>query len=172
MFGNYEEKGDFVSGKYEVKLVDVRKFLKKQAKLSLCRYGSVCGKNVKLVKEIFPLTNGYHVDYSIKNNFSDNLEICFSPEQMFAFSSKTRDDVGSLKNVEIWKRYDDYLKIEIEIKLSEKCDLFVYPVETVINSDNGYERTYQGTAVMPLVKCNIESGKEKKFSMETIVNFR
>ncbi|MDR1243704.1 MAG: DUF1926 domain-containing protein [Endomicrobium sp.] len=170
--GSYEEKGDFVSGKYEVKLVIGRKFLKKQAKLSLCRYGSVCGKNVKLVKEVLPLTNGYHVDYSIKNNCSDSLEICFSPEQMFAFSSKTGDDVGNLKNIEIWKRYDDYLKIEIELKLSEKCDLFVYPVETVINSDNGYERTYQGTAVMPLVRCNIESGKEKKFSMETVVNFK
>jgi hypothetical protein len=44
------------------------------------------------------LTNGYHVDYSIKNNCSDKLEIGFSPEQMFAFSSKTEDDVGNLKN--------------------------------------------------------------------------
>jgi hypothetical protein len=40
----YDEKGDFVSGKYEVKLVNGRKFLKKRAKLSFCRYGSVCGK--------------------------------------------------------------------------------------------------------------------------------
>ncbi|MDR1523517.1 MAG: DUF1926 domain-containing protein [Endomicrobium sp.] len=172
VFGNYQEKGDFVSGKYEVKLVNMRKFLKKQAKLSLCRYGNVDGKNVKLVKEIFPLINGYHVDYSIKNNCSDNFEIYFAPEQMFAFSAKTGDDAGHLKNVEVWKRYDDYLKIEVELKLSEKCDLFVYPVETVINSDNGYERTYQGTAVIPLVRCSIEPGKDRKFSMETVVNFK
>ncbi|MDR0723796.1 MAG: DUF1926 domain-containing protein [Endomicrobium sp.] len=172
LFGNYQEKGDFVLGKYEVKLVNVRKFLKKQAKLSLCRYGIVDGKNVKIIKEIFPLVNGYHVDYSIKNNCGNNIEICFSPEQMFAFSSKTGDDSGNLKNVDVWKRYDDYLKIEIDLKLSEKCDLFVYPVETVINSENGYERTYQGTAVFPLIKCLVEPGKEKKFSMETIVNFK
>jgi alpha-amylase len=172
LFGNYQEKGDFVSGRYEAKLISVRKFLKKQVKLSLYRYGNVDGKNVKLIKEIFPLENGYHVDYSIRNNCSDILEIYFSPEQMFAFSSKTGDDIGNLKNIEIWKRYDSYLKIEVELKLSEKCDLFVYPVETVINSDNGYEKIYQGTAVFPLVKCIVEPGKEKKYSMRTVVNFK
>jgi alpha-amylase len=116
--------------------------------------------------------DGYVVKYEIKNNSSEAIDICFGPEQMFAFSSKTGDDCRDLKDVNGWKRYDNYLKIEIEVKLSEKSGLFVYPVETVANSDNGYEKTYQGTSVTPLICGNIEPGAVRKFSLETVVNFK
>ncbi|MDR3196169.1 MAG: DUF1926 domain-containing protein [Endomicrobium sp.] len=32
--------------------------------------------------------------------------------------------------------------MEVEVKFSEKSEVFVYPVETVSNSDNGFEKTY------------------------------
>jgi alpha-amylase len=172
MFSCYEEKGDFASGTYNTTISQTRKFLKKHYKLILQRYGKVNGKDVKVTKEIIPISYGYVVKYEIKNNSKEPLEICFAPEQIFAFSLKTKDDFRDLKNIDTWKRYDDYLKTEIEVRFSDNVQLFVYPVETVSNSDNGYEKTYQGTVVMPILRSIIEVQKVKNFSLETIIRFK
>jgi alpha-amylase len=163
-FVRYEELGDFASGEYKAAL--------KGMKICLERDGKLLGRDAKITKIISPSAHGYCAEYEIKNNSSESIDVCFAPEQVFAFSSKTGDDNADLKSVDVWKRYDDYLKIELEIKLSEPCDFFVYPIETVSNSDNGYERTYQGTAAVPLVKCFLESGRTMKFRMDTIVRYK
>jgi alpha-amylase len=172
MFNRYEEKGDFFKGAYKPELKHRREFLKKNSRLVLSRFGKVDGKDVKVIKEIFPTKSGYDVKYEIKNNSNEDLDICFAPEQIFAFTSKNGDDYSVLKNVDIWKRYDSYLNMEIEIKFSEKSEIFVYPVETVSNSDNGFEKTYQGTVVLPLVKCLVKPGEVKKFSFVTSANLK
>jgi alpha-amylase len=172
MFGSYEEKGDFFAGMYEPQIKHNRKFLKKNSILVLCRYGKVDGKDVKVTKEICPSLNGYSVKYEIKNNSNEDLDICFAPEQIFAFTSKSGDDSSVLKDVDIWKRYDNYLNMEVKIKFSEKLGIFVYPIETVSNSDNGFEKTYQGTVVLPLVRCLVKPCEVKKFSCTTSANFK
>jgi alpha-amylase len=121
MFDSYEEKGDFFAGEYKSQIKHNRKFLKKNSRLVLFRYGKVDGKDVKVTKEISTNLNGYGVKYEIKNNSNENLDICFAPEQIFAFTSKSGDDSSVLKNVDIWKRYDSYLNMEIEVKFSEKA---------------------------------------------------
>jgi alpha-amylase len=161
-FVRFREKGDFVAGKYKAKI--------SASKLVLERDGRVEGNDVKLSKTITPSPTGYIVNYEIKNNSDKELDLCFVPEQVFAFSSKTGDDLADLREVSLWKRYDDFFKIEVEIKLSEKCDMWVYPVETISNSENGYEKTYQGTSAAPLVKKVLNPGQSFKFGMETVVN--
>ncbi|MDR2191838.1 MAG: DUF1926 domain-containing protein, partial [Endomicrobium sp.] len=131
-FAKYEELGDFISAQYKAKLIG--------AKLALERDGVVSHQSVNLIKIITPAENGYCVDYKIKNNAPQTLEFCFAPEFVFAFSSKTGDDDADLKAVKVFKRYDEHLNIELELKISESCDMFVYPIETVSNSENGYER--------------------------------
>lgn len=162
MFVNYEEKGDFVSGEYTPSI--------EGSELILQRKGKVYGREVVVEKKITPLLQGYGVKYVIKNNSKEALEFCFSSEQVFAFSSKTDDDFADLKNIETWKRYDEFSKAEIEIKFSEKCDMFVYPIETVSMSENGYEKTYQGTVVAPLFRFKLEANESKNISFETAVN--
>ncbi|MCL2390625.1 MAG: DUF1926 domain-containing protein, partial [Endomicrobia bacterium] len=102
-----EEKGDFVSARYDCKVKDL--------KLEISRDGKVGNQNVKITKTISPHASGYNVEYCVVNKSSASIDVCFAPEQMFAFSSKTGDDTGDLKEIDIWKRYDDYLKIELEI---------------------------------------------------------
>lgn len=163
-FVRFQEQGDFVLGKYKAKI--------SSSKLVLERDGNVLGNDVKITKTIVPSASGYSVFYDIKNNGEQVLDTCFAPEQVFAFSSKTGDDNSDLKDVSAWKRYDDFFKIEVEIKLSEKCDMWIYPIETVSNSENGYEKTYQGTVAVPLVKKSLNPGESFKFEMETVVNIK
>jgi alpha-amylase len=170
--GNYEEKGDFFDGEYKYQIKYNRKFLKKNFILSLCRYGKVDGKNVRVTKEVVPFSNGYSAQYEIKNNSNEDLDICFAPEQIFAFTSKSEDDSSVLKDVDEWRRYDSYLNMEVKVKFSQKSEIFVYPVETVSNSDNGLEKTYQGTVVLPVVKYLVEPSEVKEFSFTTSVHFK
>jgi hypothetical protein len=48
----------------------------------------------------------------------------------------------------------------------------VSPVETVSNSDNGFEKTYQGTVVLPIVKCLVNPNEVKEFSFITSLHFK
>jgi len=159
MFARFAEMGDFVSGEYKASVC--------QASLELERNGKAYGKDIRVKKAITPNPYGYKTEYEIENVSGEALDICFISEQVFAFSSKNGDDTSDAKNVDGWKRYDDYYKAEIELKFSEKCDLFVYPLETVSASDNGYERTYQGTVAAPVIRFHIESKGVVKFSIET-----
>ncbi|MDR3253879.1 MAG: hypothetical protein LBT07_02815 [Endomicrobium sp.] len=43
-------------------------------------------------------------------------------------------------------------------------------METISNSDNGYEKTYQGTVAVVIVKCLIKPGTVKKFSYKTVAS--
>jgi len=47
--------------------------------------------------------------------------------------------------------------------------MFVYPIETVSNSDNGYERSYQGTCAAALFSFEVNAGETFSFSFETSV---
>jgi alpha-amylase len=163
-FARFKEEGDFVLGKYKAKI--------SSSKLILERCGKVAESGVNLVKTIIPSKSGYYVSYEIKNISRQTLDLCFAPEQVFAFSSKTGDDNADLKDISAWKRYDDFLKIEVEIKFSEKCDIWVYPIETVSNSENGYEKTYQGTSAAPLIRKSLNPDESFKFEMETAVNIK
>lgn len=165
LFSRYEELGDFVSGEYTAKV--------KGSKLILERSGKVKGKEIKIIKTIIPNTSGgYKTEYEIYNNSYESLEICFAPEQVFAFSSKTDNDTAELRGIDSWKRFDDFFNFEIEINFSKKCDMFVCPVETVSNSENGYEKTYQGTVVVPMIKSVIASKGKLSFSLETLIKFK
>jgi alpha-amylase len=136
------------------------------------RCGKVRDSAVKLIKAITPSQSGYTVSYGIKNISGQSIDLCFAPEQVFAFSSKIGEDTVDLKDVSVWKRYDDYLKIEVEIKLSEKCDMWISPIETVSNSENGYEKTYQGTVAVPLIRKFLNPDESFNFEMETAVNIK
>ncbi len=164
MFSRYEELGNFVSGHYKAEV--------KGNKIILTRFGKVKNDEVEIIKTITPLVNGYTAEYAIKNCSKETLDMYFAPEQNFAFSSKTGEDFADLKAVDLWKRHDDYLKLEVEIKLSAKCDMFICPVETVANSENGFEKTYQGTCAVPLVKCLLKPKDSMFFTINTTVNFK
>jgi len=42
---------------------------------------------------------------------------------------------------------DEWKNLLVDFTVGEPCELWQYPVETVSQSDGGFERTYQGTAL-------------------------
>jgi alpha-amylase len=160
----FVEDGDFVLGKYDAKIIS--------NKLQLTRKGHVWfdGSHlpVEVVKVINPLSeNGYEVEYSIKNLSDKKIDFLFGVEQVFAFSEKTDEDVKEFVNVNEWTRKDDGLNVMAKISSSINCDIWVTPIQTVSNSDNGYEKTYQGTTVVNVYRFSLDVNKLFSFKIKT-----
>ncbi|MFA6913822.1 MAG: alpha-amylase/4-alpha-glucanotransferase domain-containing protein [Endomicrobiia bacterium] len=159
----FREQGDFVLGEYEPKIVD--------NKLELIRKGHVwCGDlhlPVELKKTIKALKQeGYEVAYEIKNLSDNKLSFTFGVEQVFSFSQQTINDKEELKDIKLWTRYDDNLDISLSIESSINCDFWIDTIETVSTSDDGYERTYQGTTVVNVYKFSLNSKEVFAFKLK------
>ncbi|MHB8110619.1 MAG: alpha-amylase/4-alpha-glucanotransferase domain-containing protein [Syntrophorhabdaceae bacterium] len=56
------------------------------------------------------------------------------------------------------KFHDPYQNIQIYLEFSEAAELWTFPVEVVSLSENGFERNYQSTMVMPVWQTDLSEG--------------
>ncbi|MBS4029341.1 MAG: DUF1926 domain-containing protein [Ignavibacteriales bacterium] len=59
---------------------------------------------------------------------------------------------GEVENVSSLRMIDEWLNIEVEFQFEMPITLWRFPVETVSLSEDGFERVYQGSCLMPLWK--------------------
>ncbi|OGS19760.1 MAG: hypothetical protein A3J83_01340 [Elusimicrobia bacterium RIFOXYA2_FULL_40_6] len=95
------------------------------------------------------------VDYSITYDGDAELDLIFSPEFCLAFSYKTDADEQVIESAHHWKRTDDGFGFAFELKGSLPVAYWAFPLETVSLSENGFERTYQGTVVLPRIPLRL-----------------
>ena len=160
----FREEGDFVLGKYDAKIVS--------GNLELTRKGHVWFNNehlpVEVKKIIKPLkTEGYETEYKVKNISDIEMNFTFGVEQVFAFSEMIDDDNKEFLNKKVWTRQDKNLGLKVKITSSKNCDYWVVPVNTISTSENGYEKTYQGTTVVNVYKFNLKKGGNFSFKLKT-----
>ena len=55
---------------------------------------------------------------------------------------------------------DELSGIKVDLSYSISSRLWIYPVETISQSEEGFERLYQGTSFLPLWRLNLKP-KEK-----------
>lgn len=164
----FREQGDFVLGEYNARI--------NKNNLELSKDGKVWFNDlhlpVKVKKIITPLKNeGYSVEYLITNLSDTKQNFTFGTEQVFAFSEYEQDkDNTKIENKKKWNRTDNNLKMEIGVESSKACDYWIVPIYTVSMSENGYERTYQGTTVINVYKFCLEPQKIFKFKLKIVVN--
>lgn len=60
---------------------------------------------------------------------------------------------------------DDWSRFEVTIKSSDPIDIYRFPVETVSQSESGFERTYQGSCIALLRPLNLSPGESLKFAI-------
>lgn len=56
------------------------------------------------------------------------------------------------------KFHDPYQDIDVFVEFSEPAELWTFPVEVVSLSENGFERNYQSTMIMPVWRVNLADG--------------
>ncbi len=174
MRSEYYEAGNFVLGAYRQKQ-------RKQgpaAAVILERDGNVAGLDIRLGKEIFlnRATPQFVVKYTIENLSDEELNTSFGSEFNISFLAGNAHDryydipghtqdrknlasSGETINVREMSIVDEWLRIRFTLSFDQSAVLWRAPVETVSQSEAGFERVYQSSMVMPLWRISLSPGK-------------
>ncbi|HTY13579.1 MAG TPA: alpha-amylase/4-alpha-glucanotransferase domain-containing protein [Candidatus Omnitrophota bacterium] len=160
--GDYRELGDFDDGIYN--FFPQRK--NEEASLNLSRAGTVDGCAVKVSKtvDIMAGQSIVNVEYEISNlserevkgmfgvEFNLTLLASDAPDRILKFSdseekfrlnsSGEKPDIFKIKLIDEWKGFS------VSLESEKTSRVFWFPIETVSQSEGGFERTYQGSCFM------------------------
>ena len=59
--------------------------------------------------------------------------------------------------------------MNVKLTSSKSCDYWIVPINTVSTSENGYEKTYQGTTVVNVYKFVLNKNNSFSFKIKTEV---
>lgn len=155
----YGEQGDFVKTGYQVDVVE-----DKYPQIRLSRLGSVWSGDQKHMVAIektltFTGSEGWQVVYRIQNVHGPACQLWFASELSFAFSSQDKQDPSESLQQSQWVRRDHGYGLSLTIDFDFPMDLWEFPLETVSLSEEGFERTYQGTVLLAHARIALQPGQ-------------
>lgn len=161
----YGEQGDFVDQVYHF---DVERS-HEQVSIKLWRDG-----HVWVGKEFHPLRvekrisiprgqSHFSVELHLSNGTAHSLPVWYAPELSFSFLSATDPASGlhfdsqaisfsdrlEMKAITDLILKDNLRKVQIGLSISKPAQLWTFPIETVSQSESGFERIFQGTVLLP-----------------------
>lgn len=174
MRSEYHEAGDFVLNAYDGKQSEQGGV----ATLMLQRQGTIAGLAVRIRKEISlrKAAPEFIVRYEIENLSAEELNTSFGSEFNFSLLAGDAHDryydipghtldkrnlasIGETNNVKQVGLVDEWLKLRLTLTFSRAASLWRAPVETVSQSECGFERVYQSSMVMPIWRLSLPPGK-------------
>jgi alpha-amylase len=175
MKSEYYEAGDFVLGAYGVKC----KKSKGSVVVALERDGNVAGLDVRLKKELSLRAAAPEIfaRYEITNRSNDELNASFGSEFNFSLLAGDAHDryydipghtlekrnltsCGETNNVKQVSLVDEWTKLKLTLAFTQPAVLWRAPVETVSQSEAGFERVFQSSMVMPIWRISLLPGKK------------
>jgi 4-alpha-glucanotransferase len=152
----YGEQGDFVKTGYQVDVVE-----DKYPQIRLTRMGAVWTGDQKnmiaIEKTITPSdAEGWQVVYRIQNVHGPACQLWYGCEMNFAFSSQDKQEPTEHVHQSEWQRRDHGYGLVLGVNFDLPVDLWEFPLETVSLSEEGFERTYQGTVLLAHAKIALQ----------------
>ncbi len=156
------QRGDFVDGNYEARI----RRNPDRIQVQLIREGSACGAPIRITKGL-TLDAGssiLQVAYMLENVPQDRpihfaVEFNFAGLPSNAYGRNFRDldgrllgQLGSkldLSGVFGLGLTDEWLGIDVGLKMSRPTNFWTFPIETVSQSEGGFELVHQSVVVMP-----------------------
>jgi alpha-amylase len=173
----HQEMGDFIDGIYQCRTRD----RKGQRALEMFREGHLRanGKKVSLLvsKTLSLPKKGAKLEvlYRLENRSEGAVTCWFGVELNFALLAGDAPDryywiagadlkdprlasSGQTEKVSSFGLRDEYLGLEIALAVDKPAALWRFPIETVSQSEGGFERVYQSSVVFPNWKLDLEVG--------------
>jgi len=155
----YGEQGDFIKTGYQADVME-----DKYPQVRLTRMGAVWTgdqKNMISVEKTISLTEprGWQVVYRIQNVHGEACQMWFGCEMNLAFSSQDKQDPQEHLQQTQWVRRDHGYGLVLKAQFDLPMDLWEFPLETVSLSEEGFERTYQGTVLLAHSKISLQPGQ-------------
>jgi len=149
----YGEAGDFLTGeyKYSVKKEDKPKALA----LALSREGYYYGSSgdvhrLKVAKtvSIRPESQDIEIEYKITNLDTREFEPWFGVEFNYSLKDPHLNRIGEAHGLTNININDQWFGVKIDFEFSKAADFWYFPIETVSDSEQGLERTYQELSLL------------------------
>lgn len=170
------QRGDFISGTYEAKI----RRNPDRIQVQLLRDGSACGVPVRITKgltldagsstlqvayllENLPLNRPLH--FAVEFNFAGMPSNAYG-RNFLDIDGNRIDQLGAkldLKNVFGLGLTDEWLGLDVGLKMSRPTNFWTFPIETVSQSEGGFELVHQSVTVMP--HWLVEADKEGRWSV-------
>jgi alpha-amylase len=158
--GDAQERGDFLAGKYEAK---VRRG-SERVQVQLSRTGQVNGRNIQITKGITMHAGSSVLDvvYLLENlpefplHFAVEWNFAGLPsganDRYFHSGPQRHGQLGSqldLKDLSEIGLTDEWLGIDVRLSANRPMQLWTFPIETVSQSEGGFELVHQSVVVLP-----------------------
>jgi alpha-amylase len=186
--GRAQELGDFRKSPFDLKLQEPSR-KSDPAVVKLSRAGSVGGVPLKLSKKLtfapgpFDLT----ADHSLENQGNKGLSFLFLVEWNLTLLAGDAPDrnyfvkgrelaqprlfsVGEEEGVSEMGLRDGWLDLEVVFRPGKPAKFWRYPVETISQSEGGFERVYQGSCL--LLGWEVALGPGDSFQVPVMISFR
>lgn len=177
--GKYEELGDFTSGRYSVKTASATG---SEAMVSLDREGRAGLSPVRIHKEIRVGMRGKAEIQWELTGFGESPVSCLfgtewnltlfsdrDPGRYYLFDGRGKRDVtetGVEAGITSFSLINVPDGITVEFSFSEPVAVWFFPLMTVSMSEEGLERTYQGSSFLFVSQLALAKGEIKRFSCE------
>jgi alpha-amylase len=161
-YGDYQELGDFVSGPYEAKL----RRNPDRMQVQLTRDANVAGRPVRITKGLTLEAGGQSLEIGYRlEGLPPNDTVHFGAEFNFAglpagcgdryFHDARGNSMGQLgtqldlANVDFIGLTDEWLGVDVELRSDQPMHVWTFPIETVSQSESGFELVHQSVVVHP-----------------------
>lgn len=178
---SYRERGDFIDGLYGFRPHEEehgKAFVferegtieapKRPVKLSLVKTIRLAASSpgLEVEYELEPLDGPLECRFAVESVVS--LLAGRSPDRFFVFPGRALADsclasAGEEKGVAGFSLMDEWLKIEITFGLTPEAVVWRFPIDTVSNSESGFERIYQGSGIVTVWKLDLRRGERAEF---------
>ena len=175
----YVEEGDFVQSPYnfETELIETWLNIKMLRDGILKSKGQTfkisVSKNIKINQK----SSTINITYKLKNLESVPIKLWFAPEFNYALLAGNAPDryyyfdrelsenrhlasTGIVDAVRSMGLKDEWLKIDIQLTLNKNATVWRFPVETISQSEGGFERVYQSSVVIPNWQIHLDPSAE------------
>ena len=185
MTSRYEELGDFRTGLFDAKIQAPKKKGQK-AQIRLSRAGKVGGQTLRLEKNLQLGLGNFDLEtaYTLKNEGVHPLNFLFlvewnltllagnAPDRNYFIAGRKLDhtalnSLGEEDGVTEMGMRDNWLELEINFKTGRPAKFWRYPVETISQSEGGFEKVYQGSCLMLGWEVSLKPGETFKTDVTT-----
>lgn len=185
----YTELGDFVNQPYEV---EWKKSGKNQMELTLSRVGGIWsgGEKQKIkVEKTLTIQGGetsFPIRYTLTGLNASPLPVRFGVEFGFSLQAGNTPDryyiipgeaknpplgsVGETQNISEIALVEEWVGLKIRLMADRPLTFWRFPIETISNSEAGFERAYQSSVVLALQQLVLEPEKPVSFTITLAVD--
>lgn len=164
---SYGEQGDFVLAEYAATKPELDNG---NLRMSLEREGTVWvhsrAVSVRVRKELrFTARGGWGCRYSLENRTGEAADVWFGFELAFAFSTAAAAPAGEELGVAVKTLRDEHLGLALKLRLEAPMDLWSFPLYTISQSEEGFEKTYQGSVLLLHKRMTLLPGVETRLGV-------